>query len=179
MRDIPGDRLRSRVLQPAVDAVFVRLRVNCFALAAAVLATHVAAACACLAHDALTGGIDPVDVVTQGMFAAMAGTGATHLLAFARRDHRGAFRVVHPFFRMAYVFFFSMCWLYPVLVIPRYAALAAFGTGHGGLAWRLAADAGFETFALGFMLAGCEWRRLPPARRRESAGLGRMSPSPT
>ncbi len=178
MPDAPGERLRSRILQPLVDTAFAHLRVNCFSLASWVLALDAALTMACLAHGVAVHAADAADVLLLAVLVASAASGSTHLRGFGRRRHAGGTRVVHPVFRPAYVFFFTMSWIYPILASPRYLGPAAPFPACLGPGWMATGDVAFELFALGFMIAGCEWRRIPPATRRGPAGHGRLAPSP-
>ncbi len=165
MSDV-AERIRDVVFQPLADILVVHAGVNCFRAAAIALVSFVALDGAAAFHMGMLSGADPMLPFRFALLAGMSGV-ALHLDRFQRRSGGTAFRVVHPFLRRTTT--------QAVLYLGFSVAALAYGTSVAATdrmgwtegAW-YAAEWGDDVLsAFGLVLASCEWRRLPRARRRE------------
>ncbi len=168
-----GLSLRARAFQPLADLLVIRTGANCFLVAAWLLLASVCLVSASDVHKVVVGSWLGVSVALDLAWSAVLCAVARGLVRFQRSTDRSHFRVVHPFFRG--------CTRPGSLLTLAYLGNALLGVGSA-LAGRMGWSAGawhvvqcgeLLPMALGVMMASCEWRRLPPARRRESADLPR------
>lgn len=180
------DRIRDATFQVVADWVDVNFDVDCFRLARASLCRSMAGLVT-LCYLCATSEV-PARQASAGIGIALTalqgvcGTGITAYLAdFGRRMRSSRARAVIPFARDAYVVAFSLALLAPSTILA-FAAVSrcagALATGHdtvGGpvmvLAWTFA-QATFWMMPGGWLLAGCEWKRL----HRPGPRPGRLVP---
>ncbi len=170
-----AERFRDHVFQPLADVLVVRTGVNCFRAAAIAIGAFVAVDGASGIHRSLGFAWGPEPAFRIAMLTGMTWF-ALHLVRFQRRSGGTAFRVVHPILRgMAFpsVAYFTLA-LSAIVCGVEIGASAHMGWAD--TTWTIV-DWGDDILAAtGFVLSGCEWRRLPRATRREKAAAHGMLP---
>lgn len=180
MPDIPtqAETVRRRMLQPAVDLLFVHARINCFLVATGLVVAHMALMVASGLHQAMVGSWSSWNLLLDLPVFVLLGMLARHLVRFQARAGRTGFRVVHPFFRPWEVASYLMTALVPVLGTLQVAVDYAQRHSVGSACWEALTQAGMFILFLAGYVASCEWRRLPPARRRERSGPAALAADP-
>ncbi len=174
------DRIRDATFQVVADWFDATFDIDCFRLARASLCCNMAGLvtlCYLCANSDVparqaSAGIGIALTALQGIV----GVGITAYLAdFERRMRSSRARAVIPFARDAYILILSLALLAPSTVLAFAAVSRCAGvlvTGHdtvGGpvmvLAWTFS-QATFWMLPSGWLLAGCEWKRLHHPRSR-------------
>lgn len=174
-----AETVRRRILQPLADRVYVHARVNCFVLASCLVSLDLGIVLASMVHGLVEGTWWAFGIPFSLLYAHFLQALARHLVRFQRRADGTLFRVVHPLFRHLEASSYLMCLFMPVIGTAH--VLTIYGVTHSASAtwWTVADEAGTFAACLGGYVASCEWRRLPPARKRERGAFTGMVTNPT
>ncbi len=169
---LQAEIVRRRLLQPLADLLVVHVGVNCFQAAAALDLAYIASTVASAVHQATVGPWTYWNLAFGLPVLWFVGRVARHLLRFQARVPRQDFRTVHPFFRRYEVTSYMMLAFVPVAGAASVSVVWSRHHSVERVAWACVDHLSLAVLFLACFLASCEWRRLPPARRRERAPVG-------